>query len=390
MSKPKFKSILPCLLKNLLGTFLIFFSLCIVPHALAADPKPDPKAVEWANKNPWFQEMGEMRDFAFQIHDDLVRQGGPIGDDAYYQAIESAVRSKFPDYFKDSRSVKHDSSIELLNNYLQEMESTTATLETIEVDGVFEMAKRGCKKEGVYELRSKKNKQSFGMLLCHKGTAKVWRGSPGNIQELSLDWSYVSGGKANGSLKSYSSDGRVDAEWGFANGEHDGARLYYSSGELMAENAYKKGIQHGLSRSYRKDGSVSTEDEYDSGKKVASKMFFENGKTVQECKIRYEKDLNIETCSWFNGTSTSSTYLNGKKHGKSRIFSETGQLVSETIYKQGQFIQGNHKQMWFHGTKDQPIYFDSIEVIKDGVCVHRAAATGKELGTYMIGTGHCK
>lgn len=390
MSKPKFKSILPCLLKNLLGTFLIFFSLCIVPHALAADPKPDPKAVEWANKNPWFKEMGEMRDFAFQVHDDLVRQGGAIGDDAYYQAIESAVRSKFPDYFKDSRSAKHDSSIELLNNYLQEMGSATATLETIEVNGVFEMAKRGCKKEGVYEMRSKKNKQSFGTLLCHKGTAKVWRGSPGNIQELSFDWSYVSGGKANGSLKSYSSDGRVNTEWGFVNGEHDGVdRTYDPSGELMSESAYKKGIQHGLRRIYSK-GNVSMEFEYDSGKKVSHKSFFDNGKTVYECKIRYEKELQIETCSWFDGTSTTSTYLNDKKHGKSRTFSEAGQLVSERIYNQGQFIQGNHKQMWFHGTKDQPIYFDSIEVIKDGVCVHRAAATGKELGTYMIEKGRCE
>lgn len=390
MSKPKSKSTLPCLLKNLLGTFLIFFSLCIVPHALAADPKPEPKAVEWANKNPWFKEMGEMRDFAFQVHDDLVRQGGPIGDDAYYQAIESAVRSKFPDYFKDTRSAKHDSSIELLNNYLQEIEYATATLKSIEVNDAIEMARRGCKKEGVYELRFKENKQAH-TLLCHKGSAKVWIGSPSNIQELRYDWSYVSGGKANGSLKSYSSDRRVGAEWGFVNGERDGVdRIYYSSGELRYEDAYKKGIQHGLSRSYNKDGSVSMEDEYVSGKKMANKTLLDNGEVTMECKIRYEKDLNIETCSWFDGTSTTSTYLNGKKHGKSRIFSKTGQLVSERIYNQGQFIQGNYKQMWFQGTKDQPIYFDSIEVIKDGVCVHLHAATGKELGTYKIGIGHCK
>ena len=65
-------------------------------------PPPDPVAVDWLKKNPWFQQTGyeEMTGFAVGIHEKLVKQGvDPRSNPAYYEQIDGVLRQRFPDYF---------------------------------------------------------------------------------------------------------------------------------------------------------------------------------------------------------------------------------------------------------------------------------------------------
>jgi hypothetical protein len=66
-------------------------------------PKPSDKALEWTKRNPWFGPKGnrEMTALAYAVHETLIREEGVKPDtDEYYEKIDAAVRSRFPEQFE--------------------------------------------------------------------------------------------------------------------------------------------------------------------------------------------------------------------------------------------------------------------------------------------------
>jgi hypothetical protein len=66
-------------------------------------PTPSKKALEWAERNPWFGPKGnkEMTALAYGIHERLVRDEGIAPDtDEYYTAIDEAIQARFPEHFE--------------------------------------------------------------------------------------------------------------------------------------------------------------------------------------------------------------------------------------------------------------------------------------------------
>ncbi len=75
------------------------------PAAVAPNvPKPDQRAMEWAEKNTWFMKDRAMTGFAMGVHEDLVAQGIDPQSDLYYSRIDEAVRRTFPDKFADGNT----------------------------------------------------------------------------------------------------------------------------------------------------------------------------------------------------------------------------------------------------------------------------------------------
>lgn len=71
--------------------------------------EPDPRALDWYEKNTWFNDGGNpthkvMTARAIQIHQSLINEGyDPVNDaDEYYEELDSRIRSRFKDYFKNS------------------------------------------------------------------------------------------------------------------------------------------------------------------------------------------------------------------------------------------------------------------------------------------------
>ena len=61
-------------------------------------PPPDPMAVDWLKRNPWFQQPGyeEMTGFAVGLHEKLVKQGvDPRNNPSYYENIDAAIEKQF-------------------------------------------------------------------------------------------------------------------------------------------------------------------------------------------------------------------------------------------------------------------------------------------------------
>ncbi len=63
-------------------------------------PKPDPKAEQWAEKNEWFGKDEAMTYASFGIHKKLVEEDGfnPTSDE-YYEEIDKRIRKEFPHKF---------------------------------------------------------------------------------------------------------------------------------------------------------------------------------------------------------------------------------------------------------------------------------------------------
>lgn len=62
-------------------------------------PQRDPKAEDWAAKNPWFGADEEMTSLAYGLHSKLVKSGIDPTSDEYYATIDKRMRDVFPDYF---------------------------------------------------------------------------------------------------------------------------------------------------------------------------------------------------------------------------------------------------------------------------------------------------
>lgn len=76
------------------------------PDPLGSAPPsdaPDPIALKWAAKNPWFGTEMDMTYFAYEVHDQLIEQEGVTADmPEYYTAISARAEAEFPDRFFSS------------------------------------------------------------------------------------------------------------------------------------------------------------------------------------------------------------------------------------------------------------------------------------------------
>lgn len=77
-------------------------------------PEPDPKAVEWSKKNPWFGKNPVMTSMAHGLHAKLVMEDkvDPTSDE-YYQIIDQEMRKHFPDEFDDDDDDDDGNSVQV-------------------------------------------------------------------------------------------------------------------------------------------------------------------------------------------------------------------------------------------------------------------------------------
>ena len=66
---------------------------------------PDPRAEDWASKNPWFGTDKAMTYTAFEIHKDLTeKEGYDPNSDEYYAEVDKRIRVDFPHKFGNTNN----------------------------------------------------------------------------------------------------------------------------------------------------------------------------------------------------------------------------------------------------------------------------------------------
>jgi hypothetical protein len=71
------------------------------PQAAPRVPKPDTRAQEWVAENKWFEDDNGMRRYAILVHEELLESGVDSTSEVYYNKINEAMRSRYPDRFAD-------------------------------------------------------------------------------------------------------------------------------------------------------------------------------------------------------------------------------------------------------------------------------------------------
>ena len=72
------------------------------PQPVYDEPKPDAKAVAWAEKNSWFQKDRVKTYTAMGIHEDLTNEGYDGTEDEYYEEMDKRLQKVYPDLKSDS------------------------------------------------------------------------------------------------------------------------------------------------------------------------------------------------------------------------------------------------------------------------------------------------
>ena len=75
------------------------------PQTQQSQQQADPKAVAWAEKNEWFGNDNAMTYTAYDIHNQLIKEGIDARDDEYYTEIDKRIRKEFPHKFNDGGDV---------------------------------------------------------------------------------------------------------------------------------------------------------------------------------------------------------------------------------------------------------------------------------------------
>ena len=63
----------------------------------------DAKTRAWQDANPWFGSNRRMTALAMEVHNELEREGVPVGGDEYFSRIDSEMRSVFPGAFPQEK-----------------------------------------------------------------------------------------------------------------------------------------------------------------------------------------------------------------------------------------------------------------------------------------------
>ena len=97
-----------------------------------AEPKPDPKAEEWAAKNTWFGQDTAMTYTAFDLHKKLTEQEGyDPSSDEYYSEIDKRIRLEFPHKFDTNRSNLGEGSTKPVQTVASAKRSTNTGRKTV-------------------------------------------------------------------------------------------------------------------------------------------------------------------------------------------------------------------------------------------------------------------
>ncbi len=75
-------------------------------------PKPDSKALAWADQNDWFQKDRVKTYTAMGIHEDLQNEGYDGSSEEYYEELDNRLKTVYPEMDKPRDSKEANSSVQ--------------------------------------------------------------------------------------------------------------------------------------------------------------------------------------------------------------------------------------------------------------------------------------
>ena len=74
---------------------------------------PEPKALEWAEKNKWFGEDETLTSAVIDLHSEIIDEGIEVASEHYYTELDARVQKTFPQKFSKGKYIKKHNKKEL-------------------------------------------------------------------------------------------------------------------------------------------------------------------------------------------------------------------------------------------------------------------------------------
>jgi uncharacterized protein len=150
-------------------------------------------------------------------------------------------------------------------------------------------------------------------------------------------------GVLSGYFVKYHPNGNMQSQGWFQDDQRVGEwRDYYINGELLSINYYHKGDYHGEQEYYGVSGNLSHKTTYKFGNAMKDAFYDKSGKVFETIDYDLQDGKYQLTNHHFNGEiSSTTTFLNGIKHGLFVYFDFDGKKIIE-----GNFLNGNEHGEW--------------------------------------------
>lgn len=165
--------------------------------------------------------------------------------------------------------------------------------------------------------------------------------------------------KFNGKFQSWFSDGKLQTDCYYVNGELEGEySQYYSSGQQKLKGGYKNQLKEGLFQEWYEDGKLAFEGIFKEGNRTGEFTdWYSNGQ--MKTKRNFKDSLfNGDQKDWFEDGSLNveARYELGKKDGTFRSWNKEGVLLFEGAFDQDSPI-GTHTAYYDSGKKYEVFHF---------------------------------
>jgi antitoxin component YwqK of YwqJK toxin-antitoxin module len=227
----------------------------------------------------------------------------------------------------------------------------------------------GCKEQVKEMIEQTHPDGSKKKVSCYQGTPKniiktFFYFPDGKVQSEQ----YFKKGKPDSVLIIYYPDGKKCRETWLSGGKHNGTdRSWFKNGQLQSEAHYAHDLPEGKVVSYYEDGAVATEATYKNGKKEGEDITYFPGGTKKKYLKTYAagEATGIEKEWYENGTlkmeqqweknilngpyvtyyknghkEEEGTYKDGAYDGKRYMYNQQGKKISEAVFRKGNLVEG--------------------------------------------------
>ncbi len=179
----------------------------------------------------------------------------------------------------------------------------------------------------------------FMLVACGKrpDKAAAWKPDPGmEIAETRDEYGYLSrfqqrpDGTREGPFEEYDTSGNLVQRAHYQNGQLEGKRvLFYTTGDTLTLETYRKGIFHGPWKTYYANGKVEVEGEYVNNTMTGIwRRYYDSGALMEEVTFSDNRENGPFVEYHRNGNlKAKGQYLDGdNEHGTLLLYDENGKL----------------------------------------------------------------
>ena len=148
---------------------------------------------------------------------------------------------------------------------------------------------------------------------------------------------YYKDGKKHGSSEMYS-NGKIINKSEYRADKKHGLSQTFSDDNLITETYYENDLKHGTSKNYGSNGKLTVEANYKNDKRDGNYLVYNDGQLMTETNYKDDLQHGLSTTYALGKKNMDAEFVNGKRHGVSRMYKPDGSVLFTHYYLNGEKV----------------------------------------------------